>query len=69
MAFSPEGRLLASGGADAMVRLWDPATGKEVRVLPGHGDRVTGVAFSRVGALLASSSSDTTVRLWDVKSW
>jgi WD40 repeat protein len=66
LAYSPDGRLLASGGADWMVRLWEPATGKEVGRFEGHRSYVQAVAFSDRGALLASGSFDKTVRLWDV---
>ena len=65
VAFSPDGRLLASCSQDNTVRLWDPATGEHRRTLTGHTGRVLGVAFSPDGRLLASSGSDKTVRLWD----
>jgi WD40 repeat protein len=66
LAFSADGRLLASGGADRTSRLWDPATGAALRVLQGHADRVRDLAFSADGARLASGAQDGTLRLWDV---
>ena len=65
VAFSPDGRLLATGNQDHTVRLWDPATGKHLRTLTGHTASVEGVAFSPDGHLLASASDDKTARLWD----
>jgi WD40 repeat protein len=66
VAFSPDGQLLASGGEDETVRLWDPATGEHRHTLTGHTGRVYGVAFSPDRRLLASSGGDyETVRLWD----
>jgi WD40 repeat protein len=66
VAYSPDGRLLASGSTDKTVRIWDLATAREIRTLVGHSDWVTGVTFSPDGSRLASSSYDRTVKIWDV---
>jgi WD40 repeat protein len=65
VAFSPDGRLLATAsGMEA--RLWDLATGEDLRSLTGHNGSVLGVAFSPDGRLLATGSTDKTAWLWDL---
>jgi hypothetical protein len=65
VAFSPDGRRLASAGQDQTVRVWDATTGQEALTLMGHTGSVQGVAFSPDGSRLASASDDETVRVWD----
>jgi hypothetical protein len=68
LAFSPGGGQLASGGGDQTIRLWDSATGRELKVLRGHVGPVRALAFSGTRPLLASGSTDTTIRIWDLGS-
>jgi WD40 repeat protein/serine/threonine protein kinase len=68
VAFSSDGRRLASGSRDNTVKLWDAARGMELQTLKGHMTAVTSVAFSPDGHRLASCSDDGTVKLWDVAS-
>ena len=68
VAFSPDSTVLASGGGDCMIKLWDVKTGRVLKTLHGHTDWVRSLAFSSDGAILVSGSGDCTVRLWDVQS-
>ncbi len=65
VAYSPDGKWLASGGYDGVVRVWDADTGKLLRECRGHTSHVWPVAFSPDGKLLASAGRDGTIRLWD----
>ena len=65
VAWSPDGRMLASGSKDNKVRLWDADTGQSRRTLEGHSQTVTSVACSPDGRMIASASRDNTIRLWN----
>ena len=68
VAYSPDGRSLATAGKDRSVRVWDALSGDCRLVLAGHTDEVNSVQFSGDGSILVSASDDGTVRLWDAKS-
>jgi WD40 repeat protein len=68
LAFSPDGKLLASGCFYETLKVWDVPTGKVKAALRGHIDVLCCVAFSPDGTLLASAGWDQTVRLWDVRT-
>ena len=68
VAFSPDGRTIASGSDDHTIKLWDAASGRELRTLQGHTGHVNSVAFSPDGRTIASGSGDNTIKLWDAAS-
>lgn len=68
VVFSPEGRRLATAGADGTAKIWDAVSGKELLSLSGHTNVVLGVAFSPDGAYIATASWDKTAKLWDATS-
>jgi WD40 repeat protein len=65
VSVSPDGRLLASGDADARILVWDIASGRLLHTLRGHADELNAVVFSADGKLLASAGEDGKVILWD----
>lgn len=66
VAFSPDGRYIASGSADNTVKLWEVSTSREIRTLLGRKSGVSSVAFSPDGRYIVSGSWDKTIKLWDV---
>jgi WD40 repeat protein len=68
VAFSSDGKILASAGADGTIRLWEVASRRQLGELPGHKDVVRCLAISPDGKMLASGGVDETVILWDIHS-
>jgi WD40 repeat protein/serine/threonine protein kinase len=68
IAFSPDGKLLAIGDRDGLIRLWETETWHETASFSGHGLGVLDLAFSPDGIRLASVAMDDTLILWDVSS-
>ncbi|MCX6093144.1 MAG: N-acetylmuramoyl-L-alanine amidase [Candidatus Bipolaricaulota bacterium] len=65
VAFSADGKTLASGSEDAAIRVWDATTGQLLLTLSGHTQEVSSIAFSPDGSTIASGSWDKTIKLWD----
>jgi WD40 repeat protein/uncharacterized caspase-like protein len=68
VAFSRDGRLVASGSSDNTIKIWDLATKREVRTLSGHTSNIESIDFSPDGRLLASASDDGGTFLWDANT-
>ena len=67
LAFSTDGRLLASGGWDGSLNVWDWRTQTQLAAIAGHDDIILAVTFSPDGNCLASAGYDQVVKLWDVE--
>ncbi|MBD2065985.1 tetratricopeptide repeat protein [Leptolyngbya sp. FACHB-671] len=68
VAISPDGQMIASGGSDQPIMLWNAGTGKLVRTLTEHSGTVFCVTFSPNGKLLASGGDDNTLRIWNYQT-
>jgi RNA polymerase sigma factor (sigma-70 family) len=68
IAFSPDGKTLATASWDREVRLWERATGKLLKIMTGHAGWVTCIAFARDGVTLASGGEDGSIKLWSAST-
>jgi WD40 repeat protein len=66
VAYAPSGGLIASGGVDGTIKLWDEATGQERGTLRGHSVQVSALTFSPDGQALASVDAGSAIRLWEM---
>lgn len=73
VAISPDDKILASGGPDKIIKLWNLETGRSIGDLSEHSSAIISLAFSRDGKTLASSSNmefmDGSIKLWDTNTW
>ncbi|WP_414590263.1 WD40 repeat domain-containing protein, partial [Scytonema sp. PCC 10023] len=68
VAFSPDGKTVASASEDKTIKLWNISTGQQISTFTGHTDKVFSVAFSPDGKTVASASEDNTIKLWNIST-
>jgi WD40 repeat protein/serine/threonine protein kinase len=68
LAYSPDGKRLAAAGDRAVIKVFDPATGRLALTLRGHTEAIRSLAFDGAGGRLASGSDDGTVKVWDART-
>lgn len=68
LAISPDGRRLASGSADGVLRIWELSSGQEAATLSGHTGRIMSLDWNPDGERVISGSADFTARIWDLRS-
>lgn len=69
VAFSPDGATVVTVGSSLEVKVWDGASGRELKTLKGYSGAISSAAFSPDGAKLATGSFDGVIRLWDATTW
>jgi len=68
VAFSPDGKWIATGGYCKTLRLWNAESGREILTIPGHSNNILDVSFSPDGKRIATASTDKTIALWSTES-
>jgi len=68
LAYSADGKILASSSDDGTIRLWDVHNQQCLAVLSGHSERITTITFSPNGAMLVSTSDDGAMQVWAIQT-